>query len=52
MSMGVDKDCAHGRIYWTDISLKQIWSSKYDGTDKQPFITEGEYTYRSSQKQK
>lgn len=41
MAIGVDKDCAHGRVYWSDISSKHIYSSKYDGTDKQPFITEG-----------
>ncbi|XP_055600604.1 nidogen-like [Uranotaenia lowii] len=39
MSIGVDKDCATGRIYWSDISAKQIASSKYDGTDRKPFIT-------------
>lgn len=39
MSIGVDKDCATGRIYWSDISAKQIFSCKYDGTDRKPFIT-------------
>lgn len=39
MAIGVDKDCAEGRIYWSDISAKQIFSCKYDGTDRKPFIT-------------
>ncbi|XP_055547444.1 nidogen [Wyeomyia smithii] len=39
MVIGVDKDCAEGRIYWSDISAKQIFSCKYDGTDRKPFIT-------------
>lgn len=41
MAIGVDKDCLLGRVYWSDISSKHIYSVKYDGTDKQPFITEG-----------
>lgn len=41
MAIGVDKDCAHGRVYWSDISLKSILSAKFDGTDKQVFIAEG-----------
>uniref|UniRef100_A0A1Q3FIC5 Putative low-density lipoprotein receptor n=1 Tax=Culex tarsalis TaxID=7177 RepID=A0A1Q3FIC5_CULTA len=39
MAIGVDKDCATGRIFWSDISAKQIFSCKYDGTDRKPFIT-------------
>lgn len=39
MAIGVDKDCAEGRIYFSDISAKQIFSCKYDGTDRKPFIT-------------
>lgn len=37
-AIGVDKDCAEGRVYWSDISAKAIFSAKYDGTDKQTFI--------------
>lgn len=43
MAIGVDKDCSTGRIYWSDISTKQILSAKYDGTDKKVFIEEGDY---------
>lgn len=41
MAIGIDKDCSTGRVYWSDISSKQIFSAKYDGSDKKPFITEG-----------
>lgn len=41
MAIGIDKDCSQGRIYWSDISSKEIVSVKYDGTDRKPFITEG-----------
>lgn len=41
MIIGVDKDCARGRIYWSDISNKQILSAKYDGSDKKVFIGNG-----------
>lgn len=37
-AIGIDKDCAEGRVYWSDISAKAITSSKYDGTDKKVFI--------------
>lgn len=37
-AIGVDKDCAEGRVYWSDISAKAILTSKYDGTDKKTFI--------------
>uniref|UniRef100_A0A1B0GHS0 Putative nidogen n=1 Tax=Lutzomyia longipalpis TaxID=7200 RepID=A0A1B0GHS0_LUTLO len=40
MAIGVDKDCAEGRVYWSDISSKTIMSSKYDGSDKKTFISE------------
>jgi nidogen (entactin) len=40
MAIGLDKDCAEGRIYWSDISTKTIQSSKYDGSDKKMFINE------------
>lgn len=40
MAIGVDKDCAEGRFYWSDISSKSIMSANYDGTNKKPFITE------------
>lgn len=39
-AIGVDKDCADGRVYWSDISAKAIFSAKYDGTDKKTFISE------------
>lgn len=41
MAIGIDKDCSTGRVYWSDISSKQILSAKYDGSDKKAFITEG-----------
>lgn len=41
MAIGLDKDCSQGRVYWSDISNKQIVSVKYDGTDRQIFINEG-----------
>lgn len=41
MAIGIDKDCLTGRVYWSDITTKQIYSSKFDGTDKKSFITEG-----------
>lgn len=41
MAIGIDNDCSTGRIYWSDISEKKIFSSKYDGTDKSVFISEG-----------
>lgn len=41
MAIGIDKDCTTGRVYWSDISTKQIYSSKYDGSDKKTFINEG-----------
>lgn len=41
MAIGIDKDCSTGRVYWSDVSTKQIYSSKYDGSDKKTFIKEG-----------
>lgn len=41
MAIGIDKDCSTGHIYWSDISTKQIYTAKYDGTDKKTFISEG-----------
>lgn len=38
MAIGIDKDCAMGRLFWSDITTKGIWSAKYDGTDKKIFI--------------
>lgn len=40
MAIGIDKDCIEGRVYWSDISAKAIYSSKYDGTDKKTFVSE------------
>lgn len=40
MAIGVDKDCVEGRVYWSDISAKAIFSAKYDGTDKKTFVSE------------
>lgn len=39
MAIGVDKDCAEGRVYWSDISAKAIFSAKYDGSDKKTFVS-------------
>lgn len=41
MAIGLDKDCTQGRVYWNDITNKQIVSVKYDGTDRQVFIKNG-----------
>lgn len=43
MAIGLDKDCSTGRVFWSDISEKKIFNSKYDGTDKKVFISEGSY---------
>lgn len=40
MAIGVDKDCAEGRVYWSDITAKAILSAKYDGSDKKTFVSE------------
>lgn len=40
MAIGLDKDCSQGRVYWSDITMKQIASSKYDGSEKQIFMGE------------
>lgn len=40
MAIGLDKDCAEGRVYWSDITAKAIYSSKYDGADKKIFISD------------
>lgn len=45
MAIGLDKDCSQGRLYWSDISNKQIASVKYDGTDRQVFISEGKLIF-------
>lgn len=37
--MGLDKDCTHGRVYWSDNSAPCIWSARYDGSDKRKFIS-------------
>lgn len=41
MVIGVDKDCSRGRVYWSDISSRQILSANYNGTDKLEFIQNG-----------
>lgn len=41
MAIGIDKDCTTGRVYWSDISTKQIYSARYNGSDKKAFISEG-----------
>lgn len=38
--MGLDNDCSHGRVYWSDLNARCIMSATYDGRDKKPFITE------------
>lgn len=40
MAIGIDKDCSTGRVYWSDISTKEIYSANYDGSDKKVFISE------------
>lgn len=42
LAIGLDHDCTEGRVYWSDISAKCIFSSKYDGSDKKIFISDGE----------
>lgn len=39
-AIGIDKDCAEGRVYWSDIAAKSIMNAKYDGTDKRTFISQ------------
>lgn len=43
MAIGIDKDCSTGRVYWSDISTKQIYSARYNGSDKKTFISEGSW---------
>lgn len=38
MAIGIDKDCTQGRVYWSDISTKNIKSARYDGSDPKIFI--------------
>lgn len=38
MAIAVDKDCGEGRVYWSDITSKAIFSSNYDGTDHKTFL--------------
>lgn len=40
MAIGLDTDCSTNRVYWCDISTKQILSANYDGSDKKVFINE------------
>lgn len=40
MAIGLDKDCATGRFFWSDITSQTIYSANYDGKDKKEFITE------------
>lgn len=40
MTIGLDKDCVEGRIYYGDLMTRRIMSAKYDGSDVRPFITE------------
>lgn len=44
LAIGIDHDCATGRVYWSDISARKIYSAKYDGTDKRIFISDGNYS--------
>lgn len=46
MAIGLDKDCVEGRVYWGDISTKRIISSRYDGSDQRPFLSDGNCDYR------
>ncbi|KFB45648.1 AGAP008808-PA-like protein [Anopheles sinensis] len=36
----LDHDCSKGRVYWLTNRRSEIWSAKYDGTDKKLFIRE------------
>jgi len=38
-AVGGDIDCFSGRFYWTDVRTSSIRSSKYDGSDRNPFVT-------------
>ncbi len=38
MAIAIDKDCGDGRVYFSDISAKAIFSAKYDGTDRKVFL--------------
>lgn len=38
MAIGVAKDCAEGRIYWSDITDRSIKSISYEGKDIKTFI--------------
>lgn len=38
MAIAIDKDCVEGRLYFSDISSKAIFSTKYDGTDRKVFV--------------
>lgn len=40
MAIGVAKDCAVGRIYWSDITEKAIKSVTYEGRDIQVFLND------------
>ncbi|XP_050738868.1 nidogen-like isoform X2 [Eriocheir sinensis] len=40
-AVGADIDCLAGRFYWTDVRSSSIRSSKYDGTERRPMVTQG-----------
>lgn len=40
MAIGVDKDCAEGRLYFSDITAKSIFSVGYDGLGQKLFLKE------------
>ncbi|KFB45647.1 hypothetical protein ZHAS_00013641 [Anopheles sinensis] len=41
----LDHDCSKGRVYWLTNRRSEIWSAKYDGTDKKLFISEGRNSF-------
>lgn len=41
MAIGLDIDCAEGKVYWSDITGRMIKTSKYDGTSLTSFLTNG-----------
>lgn len=42
-SIGIDIDCAEGRVYWSDIAGKKIDSATFRGGDVKRFVTLGVY---------
>lgn len=43
LAVAIDVDCQTQRVYWSDLFTSTIKSSAYDGSDFQPFLTEGTF---------